>query len=76
MSVSVQRKEVEGAQALYQEILQAMRSTTPIILELTCEKQTDKKVAIFSDAINAVIVSDKAGTATAGKVPGFFAAVE
>ncbi|MFM6632507.1 MAG: hypothetical protein ACKPI8_21470, partial [Microcystis panniformis] len=34
------------------------------LLELTCEKQTDKKVAVFSDQISAVIVSQKSGVAS------------
>lgn len=69
--ISVQRKEAEAAEALYQTILNAMKSPTPELLELTCEKQTDKKVALFSDQITAVIVSQKSGAASAGRVPGF-----
>jgi hypothetical protein len=71
--ISVQRKETEGAEALYQSIVAAMRSPSPQLLELTCEKQTDKKVAVFSDQISAVIVSQKTGATASGKVPGFFA---
>jgi hypothetical protein len=73
--ISVQRKEADGAQALYQSILAAMRSPSPQLLELTCEKQTDKKVAILSDQISAVIVSQKTGAAATGKPPGFFSLV-
>lgn len=71
--ISVQRKEEEGAEALYQTIINAMRSPTPQLLELTCEKQTDKKVAVFSDQISAVIVSQKSGAASTGRAPGFVA---
>jgi hypothetical protein len=71
--ISLQRKEVEGAEALYQAIVTAMRSPTPELLELTCEKQTDKKVALFSDQITAVIVSQKSGAASTGRAPGFVA---
>jgi hypothetical protein len=71
--ISVQRKEEEGAEALYQMILNAMRSPTPELLELTCEKQTDKKVAVFSDQISAVIISQKSGAASTGRAPGFVA---
>jgi hypothetical protein len=71
--ISLQRKEAEGAEALYQAIITAMRSATPELLELTCEKQTDKKVALFSDQITAVIVSQKSGTASTGRAPGFVA---
>ncbi|BFM40900.1 hypothetical protein [Synechocystis sp. LKSZ1] len=71
--VSVQRKEAADAEALYAQITAAMRSATPELLELTCEKQTEKKVALMSDQISAVILSQKDGSAVAGKVPGFFA---
>ncbi|WP_422661852.1 hypothetical protein [Pannus brasiliensis] len=71
IGISVQRKEADAAEALYQTIINAMKSPTPELLELTCEKQTDKKVALFSDQITAVIVSQKSGAASAGRVPGF-----
>ncbi|MFM7477552.1 MAG: hypothetical protein ACKO2T_18060, partial [Microcystis aeruginosa] len=71
--ISVQRKEEAAADALYQTITNAMRSPNPELLELTCEKQTDKKVAVFSDQISAVIVSQKSGAASTGRAPGFVA---
>ncbi len=74
--ISVQRKESEDANSLYETIISAMRSPTPELIELTCEKQTEKKVAVMSDQISAVIVSQKDGTAAAGRVPGFFALAE
>ncbi|QUS59998.1 hypothetical protein [Synechocystis sp. PCC 7338] len=73
MPVSVQRKEKDAAETLYQNIITAMQDDRPQLLELTCEKQTEKKVAIMSDQISAVIVSEKDGSASAGKVPGFAA---
>ncbi len=74
--VSVQRKEVEDAQTLYQQIMTAIKSPTPQLIELTCEKQTEKKVAVMSDQISAVILSQKDGGAAAGRVPGFFSTIE
>lgn len=71
MPVSVQRKEKDDAEALYQTIIGAMQSDKPQLLELACEKQTEKKVAIMSDQISAIIVSEKDGSASAGRVPGF-----
>ncbi|MFM7715532.1 MAG: hypothetical protein ACKO7A_23345 [Microcystis sp.] len=71
--ISVQRKEEAAADALYQTITNAMRSPNPELLELTCEKQTDKKVAVLSDQISAVIVSQKSGAASPGKAAGFVA---
>ena len=73
LPISVQRKEVEDAQALYDKIVNAMKSGTSQLIELTCEKQTEKKVAVMSDQVSAVILSQKDGSASAGRVPGFFA---
>jgi hypothetical protein len=74
--LSVQRKEAEPAEALYQEILSAMRSPTPKLLELTCDKQPEKKVAVLSDQISAAILSEKDGAANAGRAAGFFSLAE
>lgn len=74
--LSVQRKEAEQAEALYQEILAAMRSPTPKLLELTCDKQPEKKVAVLSDQISAAILSEKDGGASAGRAAGFFSLAE
>ena len=73
--LSVDKKEEADAQALYNEILDAIKSSRPQIIELTCDKQTDKKIAVISDQITGVVISEKDGTTTGGKVPGFFAAV-
>jgi hypothetical protein len=73
MPISVQRKEAADAETLYQQVIAAMKSPSPILLELTCEKQSEKKVAVLSDQISSVIVSQKSGTASTGRAPGFFA---
>jgi len=75
VSLSVQRKSEEDAVALYQQILSMMQNSaaTPL-LELTCEKEADKKIAVLTSEILAVQVSEKSGTAAAsGRPPGFFA---
>ncbi|MFM7440938.1 MAG: hypothetical protein ACKO2V_20455 [Snowella sp.] len=74
--LSVQRKEAEQAESLYQEILAAMRSPTPTLVELTCDKQPEKKVAVLSDQISAAILSQKDGAANAGRTAGFFSPTE
>jgi hypothetical protein len=71
--INVQRKESDAAQAAYQEVMTALKSETPQLVELTCEKDPEKKVAVFSDQISAVILSQKDGTST-GRAPGFFQA--
>ena len=74
--VSVQRKTTEDAEALYQEILSAMNSGLPAVMELKCEGKTEKKVAVRPTEISAVQVSQKDGTAaTGGKPPGFAALI-
>ena len=71
--LSVQRKSAEEAQATYQTILQAMRSQTPQVVELTCDHQPEKQIAVLTDQIGAVVISQKSGAAGAGRTPGFFA---
>ena len=73
--LSVEKEEEAAAQALYNEVLEAMKSSVPRIVELTCDKQTDKKIAVISDQITGVVLSQKDGSNTGGKVPGFFAAI-
>ncbi len=70
--LSVQRKSAEEAEAAYKEILEAMRTGQPEILEITCDRQTEKKVAIRASDISGVQMSQK-DSAAAGKTPGFFA---
>jgi hypothetical protein len=72
MALSVQRKEAEAAEALYQQLLNALRAGGTEVIELTCDKQPDKKIAILSSEISAVQLSDKASAATAGRTVSFF----
>lgn len=74
--LSVQRKSDNEAEAVYQQILAAMRSGSPDIMELTCDRQGEKKVAIRASEISGVQISQKAGTAAAGgRPPGFYNAL-
>ena len=74
LPVSVQKKEQEAAENLYQQILNAMRSGSGDLIELTCDKEEDKKVAIKGNLISAVSLNKKSGGMAEGRVPGFFAA--
>lgn len=71
--ISVQRKQPEDAQAVYQRILETMSAGTTQLLELTCDRQPEKKVAVFSSEIVAVQMYEKSSAAASGKAPGFFA---
>lgn len=74
LSLSVQRKAEEDAKKVYQEVLDAVRSGSPAVLELTCEQQPEKRVAILISEISAVQMSEKSSTsASSGRPPGFFA---
>lgn len=72
---SVQRKDEESAQALYQQILAAMQGGGSQVVELTCDREPHKKIAILSQEISAVQVSEKTSTGTTGRSPGFWAQV-
>ncbi|MBD2102367.1 hypothetical protein [Leptolyngbya sp. FACHB-261] len=71
LSLSVQRKEHEDATGLYQRVLDAMRSGQAQMLELTCEKQPDKKLAVLSTEVSAVQVFEKSAS-NATSATGFF----
>ena len=76
VGLSVQRKTAEDAEATYQQILSAMKSGESQLLELTCDRQTDKKIAIFSDNLAAVQLYEKSSATASGKAPGFFSMAE
>jgi hypothetical protein len=62
--VIVERKEKDGAQALYNLIIEAIASGHPNVLQLTCEKQIDKNVALLTDQICGVQISEKNSSAS------------
>ena len=74
LPIQVQRKEAEAAESIYQEIMNAMRSGSADLIELTCDKDEDKKVAVKGHLICAISVNKKSGGMAEGRVPGFFAA--
>ncbi|WP_009630956.1 hypothetical protein [Synechocystis sp. PCC 7509] len=75
--VSVQRKTSEEAEAVYTQIVEAMRSGQPEIIELTCDRQTEKKAAVRVSEILSVQIAQKDGSAVGGgRPPGFFALSE
>ena len=69
--VSVQRKEAEAAEALYQQICQALESGQPRLLELTCEKVEGKKVTLLISEVLAVQLYEKTAATGGSKRPGF-----
>ncbi|WP_416673135.1 hypothetical protein [Egbenema bharatensis] len=74
VTLSVQRKEESDAKSLYTQVLEAIKSGSPAVLELTCEQMVGKTVGVVVSEISAVQMSEKSSTATAsGRPPGFFA---
>jgi hypothetical protein len=71
MPMSVQRKTVEEATTVYQQVLAAMQTHSPSLLELTCDRQPEKKIVVMTDAIVAAQMYEKSGAASSGKTPGF-----
>ncbi|GAC1458586.1 MAG: hypothetical protein NVS2B14_04090 [Chamaesiphon sp.] len=74
--LSVQRKSPEDAEAVYKQVLAAMQQSNSPLLELTCERQTEKKVAVLCSEICAVQMAQKSSTGPTGKPPGFFAVAQ
>lgn len=74
LPISIEKKEADEAENVYQQILSAMNSQETQVLELTCEKQEGKKVAVVSDSIVATIISQKSGATATGRTAGFFSA--
>jgi hypothetical protein len=72
IALSVQRKEADKAEALYRQILKAMNSNSPQILELTCDREPEKKIGVLGSEISAVQISEKSSTAASGRAAGFF----
>jgi len=73
--ISIQKKETEQAQTLYQQLLTAMKNPQPEVIEIHCDKEPGKTVALLSEQISAVIMSEKSGSTGATRGAGFFATV-
>jgi hypothetical protein len=72
LALSVQRKEKDGAETLYAELLTALKSGHPGLFELTCDKETAKRLAVVTSEIMAIQLSDKASSSSGlGNRPGF-----
>jgi hypothetical protein len=76
MPLSVQRKTVEEASTVYQQVLAAMQSNDGGMLELTCDRQPEKKIVVMTAKIVAAQMYEKSGAAASGKTPGFVAFAE
>ena len=71
MPISVQRKELSAATALYEDIKRAMESGQPRLLELSCEKAEEKRIAVLSSEVLGVQMYEKSAMGAGSKRPGF-----
>ena len=71
LPLSVQRKNLGDAQALYNKVRQSIDKGQHQLLELTCEKVEGKKVAVLVDGILAVQMYEKTAASGGSKRPGF-----
>jgi hypothetical protein len=74
LPLSVQKKEIEDAEKLYNDISEVIRNGSSSLIELTCDQQPHKKINVLASELAAVQIFEKTSTATAsGRPPGFFA---
>ena len=71
LPLSVERKEVTDANALYNKVRQCMEKGQPRLLELTCEKVEDKKMTVLVQEILDVQIYEKTAATGGAKRPGF-----
>ena len=71
VTLSVERKKLEDAKALYDEVRRVMDRGQPSLLELTCEKVEYKKLTVLTSEILAVQTYEKTGATSGSKRPGF-----
>jgi hypothetical protein len=71
MPISVQRKELAGAHELYGELRRALESGHPKVLELTCEKDEQKRISLLSSEIVAIQIYEKTAGGGGARRPGF-----
>ncbi len=69
--LSVQRKKLSEAEALYHKVKHSIEKGQPRILELSCEKVEDKKVTVLVSEVLAVQIYEKTAATGGSKRPGF-----
>ena len=71
--LSVQKKELEEVKRIYDEIKNSMNETvgTSNLIELRCDKVTDKLIAVRVQEIISVQIYEKSSVAGGAKRPGF-----
>ncbi|MEM7725490.1 MAG: hypothetical protein AAF208_03855 [Cyanobacteria bacterium P01_A01_bin.45] len=71
---SIERESEEDAQTIYKQIIDAIGSQSPEILEIESEGKIKKKIAIRVSEISGFQLTQKEGSGIgSGRQPGFFA---
>ena len=71
MPMSVQRKEQNAAEEVYQQVRTALEQGQPRLLELTCEKVDGKRLSVLTSDLLAVQIYEKTAASSGSKRPGF-----
>ncbi len=69
--LSVERKELNQAEALYHQIKHSLEKGHQGLLELTCDKIESKRISVVTKEILAVQLYEKTATSIGTKRPGF-----
>ena len=71
--LSIQKKEFEDVQKIYNEIKNAMNENVESsnLIELRCDKVQDKLIAVRAQEIISVQIYEKSSVAGGAKRPGF-----
>ena len=71
--LSIQKKEFEDVQQIYDEIKNAMNENVESskLIELRCDKVQDKLIAVRAQEIISVQIYEKSSVAAGAKRPGF-----
>tara|TARA_A100001035_G_C27444353_1_gene347362 strand:- start:90 stop:365 length:276 start_codon:yes stop_codon:yes gene_type:complete len=71
--LSIQKKEYDDIQRTYDEIKKSMNENLEVsnLIELTCDKVQDKKIAVRAEEIISIQIYEKSSVAGGAKRPGF-----
>ncbi len=71
LPLSVQRKHLEEAKALYKSLKETLKTGDPKVIEINCEQVEDKKIAVLASEVLAIQMYEKTSGAGGSKRPGF-----
>ena len=70
--ISIQKKDHDDVLRVFEQIKSAMRDNSDsVLIDLTCDKMSNKSIAVLSREIIAVQMYEKSAIAGGSKRPGF-----